>query len=268
MNVYPAGLAANVVFELVDLNGAPVTPTALSYRVEDDAGGEIVPDTVIAVPTSGPLTISVPAPVNTLAPGKTDGLRTVVLSVTVDEGTFEVSESYLLRGRTRLVVLENSFQTYEQAILLSSRMPGMTGWNAAGVNDRTVALMEAFTRLTRFQYRIKRYDEWENEQDYLLPREEEIITPLRWSTLTLGEWGSILFGRFRTAISRAQIAEAADILSYDPVNEKRRQGILSETVGESSMMFRSGKPIEAGICKSSLNELRGFLYTRVMTTRV
>lgn len=268
MNTYPAGLSVAVSMALVDLNGAPVEPTALSYRVEDDAGGELLPDTVLPFEVgTGQVTLTVPASINALPPGHVDGLRSVILSVVTPGGVFEINESYLLRGRVRLIALSNSFQAYESAVLMASRIPGMMAWNTAKENDRVIALLEAFTRLTRFTYQIPRYDAWLNEQDYLLPATEEIISPLRWESLTQGEWNSSVFNRFRLAICRAQVLEADDILGFDPITEKRRLGLVSETIGESSSFFRSAKPLERGASNEALNALKGFLQRRQLLTR-
>jgi hypothetical protein len=72
---------------------------------------------------------------------------------------------------------------------------------------------------------------------------------------------------FITALRRAQIAEANEVLSLGDPSDKRKVGIMSETIGESSMMFRVGKPLELGLSHAALSILKGYVRTRISTTR-
>ena len=61
------------------------------------------------------------------------------------------------------------------------------------------------------------------------------------------------------AIAKAQIAEADFMMGGDTVEDKRRTGLMSETVGESSNMFRPGKPLVLAGSEKALRYLTGYI---------
>ncbi len=262
---FAAGSSATIAISLMDPNGAPLVPTALSARVVDEEGVEIIAP--YSVPnTDGDLEIeiTVPAASNALSQGVT--ARTVELTITTAQGTVIRYESYLIEARAVFTVPTSSFQTYIQAAVTADTMPNLYEWERAADPERQRALMEAFFRLTRIGYRIRKRDDLEQNvvSDYLTI--DEMIPPLAWQDMTINRW-NVLPQRFRTAIRRAQIIEANEILRGVRPDDKRRMGILSESIGESSMMFRVGKPLDLGISALALRELTGYVDMRVTTTR-
>ena len=47
-----------------------------------------------------------------------------------------------------------------------------------------------------------------------------------------------------TALRRAQVLEASEILNADPTTLARRNGLISMTVGESSQFYGTSKPLD------------------------
>jgi hypothetical protein len=264
MQTFAAGTTVRVTIPLVDLNGDPVTPTAIEAAVNDQDGTPIVPPYVVAfTPGDTDVEITVPADKNQITGPA--GARTVFLEVTTADGVFELFETYLLRGAVRLTVPTNSFQTYEQALVEASLMPPLTGWNAASAIDRKNALEEAYRRLSRIGYRVWRPEDVD-AQNYYVPDELDRIEPRLWPIMSLDRFLKAP-AHFRKALCRAQLQEANEILSGDVVSQKRRQGLLSESIGESSMMFRSGRPIDLGITTETRAHLTGFIDLRYTVTR-
>lgn len=265
MHKYPAGTAVTVAFPLTDLNNDPITPTGLSVRVLDHDGLEIVaPYAPPNTDGDAEIEITVPAASNQVATGL--GGRTVELTITSAAGTYLKSEVYLLEGRIVFAVPTSSFQTYIQAVITGDLMPNLYEWTLAGDEERQRALLEAYLRLTRVGYRIRKRDDIEQNvvSDYL--DIDEVIGPRQWPEMTLSRWNA-LPERFRRSVMRAQLAEANEVLRGVRPDDKRRMGILSESIGESSMMFRVGKPLDMGISAAALREVTGYLDMRMTVSR-
>jgi hypothetical protein len=104
-------------------------------------------------------------------------------------------------------------------------------------------------------------------QSRIAPHYKADITPRMWPLMT-----EDLFAQypeaFREALKRAQVVEANQILTGDGYASRRKAGLMSESVGESSMMFKAGvRPLDLGISREALDYLTGFLNNRITTTR-
>lgn len=263
MKAYPVGVAVTVTIPYLDFNGDPVTPTGVTVRILDQDGVVLFTDTSVAVAsTDTDLTYTVPPAYNLLKIDETAGARTVEADIQTIAGLFPASVSYLVRASKRLTPVSNSFQTYEQSLVTASQLPSVAAWEASDPEDRKNALEEAFRRLTAIGYRIRANEVSEDVVD----GQDYIVRPTRWPAMTVEDWNK-LPAKFRAAIRRAQVIEAADILTNDPAEYKRRLGVLSESIGESSMMFRTGKPLDLGISAAALNQLTGYIEFRITTTR-
>lgn len=262
MKIYPPGVAVTVRVPFIDLNGDPVEPTEIVARVYDENGEELdafVPPFALGDTEAE---IVVPAILNGIS--GMSGARTIEIDMTTEAGIFTASSTYLVRKRVRLQTLKNSFATYERSLLAAADMVNMSGWDLSDDDARKVALIEAFQRLKRLSYRI----EAAPDMDALaaIPDESRRILPAYWDYMTIAQWDD-LPERFRTALINAQVAEANELLNGDTVNRKRQQGILSESIGESSMMFRTGKPLERGVTAASFRYVAAFLDNRIQITR-
>ena len=266
MQTFLAGTDVTVVIPFKDLNGTDVVPTGLSYRVSGQGGDVLLADTVLPLPTGAEVEIKIDGALNQIDPLM--DARIVTLSMMTNAGIVEVEAVYLLAKATRLAIMVNSFQTMAQAHLEAAQMPNLVGWAGATDVERATALVEAFRRLTRLGYRIRRPEDLDAQnviRDFV---DTKTIEPRLWPVIDEERWLSSLYtDEFRLALRRAQVAEANEILRGDRVNEKRRSGLLSETIGESSMMFRVGKPLDLGISAAALQYVTGFVQTRMTLTR-
>ncbi len=267
MNSYAAGTAVTVTIPLEDLNGDALTPTALSWRLVNENEVEVKAPTALAVdPAATEVIILINQSYNMLVDMQASALREIELSVTTAAGVILLRAAYLVAAPVGINVLKNSFQTYGQARLLATQIPNLLGWETSDENLQRTAMAEAFVRLTRLGYRIKEYTGdalWQSKID---PTYDTRISPRAWSMIARSDWDDLPLP-FRTAMARAQLIEANEILSGNVIEDRREAGLLSESIGESSMMFRSGKPLQMGVSARALREVEGYVDIRMTTTR-
>lgn len=259
MKTYPENYIVAVQFPFTDLNGEPVVPTsvdAVLYNGEDEELLDM-PNLPFDVADSSK-EVMIPAAFNQLGVGQLSEGRILRVALTTDKGVINRSFSYVIEGFYRLVVMNNTFQTLESAEILARDTVNLTGWAGADEEQRCAALAEAFNRLTRIPMKFK-----VNDLDNIRDRstqfaEETIILRSAWPTVTKDEymqWPAY----FRKALRLAQLTEANELIEGDPVEKKHRAGIISETVGESSIMLRGGKT-EHGVSSATLQHLSGHIY--------
>lgn len=259
METFVAGADVTLTIPLQDVNGETVTPTAIEVVVLDEDENELARWSHPVEGVSGEIEVLVPAAYNS------PGVRTVELTLTTAAGEVTQLAVYALRAPTRLVVLQNSFQTWGRALAEAGDMPNLLGWEGAEDFERQTALIEAFRRLIRLGYLVR----WPREIDDMryLTEIDRRIAPQHWATMTHEQWSTWYPETFRAALRRAQIAEADQIIGGDRIGEKRRAGIFAETIGESKMMFRMGKPLDLGVSAQALQHVTGFVDLKMTTGR-
>lgn len=259
MNVYLAGSASTVTLALKDLNGTALVPTGLTYRIVDGDGDELVAATPLTVvPGDTEVSVSVSAITNTLAAGSAVEARTLHLTVVTASGTVALEDSWLIRASSLLNVPNTSFQTWAQVQAELLQMPTQLNFSGAARDQQEGALLEAYLRLSRFSYEvIEGYDSFEQ---ITWPGEGKAysIDPTDWIDMTMDDF-LVYPPSFRQALRRAQIAEADDVLSAASPNDRRRLGLMSESIGESSMMFRTSKPVDLGASQNALRYLSRYI---------
>lgn len=267
MKHYPVGVDVALSVPLTDPNGAALTPTGLSYAVKDEAGEIIAGPIALSAPYTSPVAITIPASLNNAAGG-----RLVELSIITAAGTYVGQAIYGLRASSRLVLFQNTLQTLLQAELRADSMPNLDDWHAAANTEKETVLVEAFRRLTRLSFLVPdphAFDpDWQSRIS--LGSHRRLVSSM-WPLMTPELWDDYP-AHFHDAIMNAQVAEANDILSsadkLDAIELKRRAGLMSESVGESSMMFRSGvRGLDTAVCRRSMEYLTGFLDNRYTLTR-
>lgn len=267
MNSYAAGTTVTLSIPFEDLNGETLEPTALSWRLLDQYEEEILPSASIAlVPAETETTITVPGSSNALLDGEIDAVREVELTITTAAGLNVIRYTYFIKSPVRLKLLVNSFQTYSHACLTADGIHGLDGWAGASEQERCVCLQEAYLRITRVGFRVRFPDAYDT-QAHLSAHKEEGISPRMWSVMSIADYANVYPEVFRAALRRAQVAEADSILGGNIIAQRRELGLLSETIGQSSMMFRSGKPLNFGISAAALRYLEGYVDIKMMLTR-
>lgn len=253
MDVYRSGSAVSATISLIDSFGISIVAASVDYRVVDESGVELkaiaatgfaAGDTVVTIAVSGLL--------NQLAVDKLKGLRILELKITDDLGSvIYLSHEYAIEVETGLVMMVNSYQTLNQAKLLTLDMPDQIAWMSANDRRKQAALIEAFERIGKLRFNI---------YDSNFPSRDNLIYP---AASHLNSLTSVEFAQlptlFTNAVLKAQIIEADVILGGDPISKKREEGLMSNSVGESSVMFRPGKPLITAVSKRALDQLSGWV---------
>lgn len=239
------------------------TITALSYRVTDENDVEIVAKTALPLSAleSGVATVTVAAEFNGLV-GMPVGYRNVELYVTGANGSSRASVGYIVEGENPLVEPLNSFVGLSAAEFLAAQFTDLLGWDNASRDQRINALIRAANALRHMTFSIPRSDDQEDEVfTTVVPEHYESSEYSKFfsiDSLSADEYARLPV-RFKTALKRAQVIEANFLLGGDPIEQVRSQGLMSQTVGESSQFYRATKPLELAISRRAIAELRGYV---------
>lgn len=244
-----------------DGTDAPAEPTEppTELLTEQETGGEQQPEP----PATMPLQVVIPSNLNLiplLFPEEVESedidgvsvrqLRTVEFRLRLAPGgTVLRRVIYALEPSEVLIAGLNSFQSYSEAALTALSIPGLAGWDGASEQQRIAALLEARQRICRLHFR-----DASRGQNYLNHSGDigdlSRIAPREFQNLSV---------RLRAALRKAQVAEADALLGGDPETERRKTGLVHETVGESSQTWRQTKPLELPVGRKALGYLAGFI---------
>lgn len=254
MKFYPEDFTVEVVVGFTGLNGEVVTPTAISAVLYDGEDQVIVDfGSLPFVPTEGAKSIMIPAQFNALEADELRAPRILRVELTTAGGVIRRSHSYVIEVEQRLEIMTNTFLSYEAAELAALDIPGTSGWAVASEEQRKAALVEAFRRLTMIPMKYTVRDALGE-----LTSEEVRIARDQWADLTYADM-TTLPSHFRKAIRRAQVIEANELLQGDAIAKKRRSGIITETIGESSVTLSTGRA-DYGVSSQTMAALAGYIY--------
>lgn len=253
---YQHGTEATVTVPFPTVDGADIEPTAVRYTVTDEAGGEIVASSTVAVPSTSTVEITVPSASNLVPTTAIRAMRVVTVTFVTAAGEYTAIARYAVQKASLLVPMTNSFQTLDQALLTRLDLPPLDGWDMAEEAQQIPAMVTAHDRMCRLSYRYRL------GQDAVA---YEATDPY-WSVIDIRDRTPQDFASwpedFKTALRRAQIYEADQILKGDPVGEKRRLGIVSESIGEAKMFFNARPPLRLALCEQAIDILSPHLLTR------
>lgn len=293
MQLYPENYDVTISFAFTDYNGADVEPVSIVAALYN-GDEELVFDfgSVAFDLADGKVDVMIPAEFNYLG-DEMAAARILRVTLETAAGAIHRSSSYIVEGEVRLSLMRNSFQSIEAAELLARDVPNLAGWSGAPRDARFAALISAYYRLTRIPLRfveanrnniadretliLREAPRGTEAQDFSplihathrpvgYNREFPLTTNvLVWSTMTSDDL-MLLPLDFRRKLRLAQLAEANEMLENDAVARKHRAGIISETVGESSVMLR-GNRLELGIGRAALEYLTGHIYYNFKVAR-
>lgn len=253
---YQHGTEATVTVPFPTVGGVAIEPTVVSYVVTDEVGGEIEATSTIDVPSASDVTITVEAASNVIQTAEVRAMRVVTVTFVAPSGTYTAVSRYVVEKASLLVPMTNSFQTLDQALLTRLDLPPLDGWDMAEEAQQIPAMVTAHDRMCRLSYRYRL------GQDAVA---YEATDPY-WSVIDIRDRTPQDFASwpedFKTALRRAQIYEADQILKGDPVGEKRRLGIVSESIGEAKMFFNARPPLRLALCEQAIDILSPHLLTR------
>ena len=258
MKIYRSGAEVNLFQPIVNYDDEAIYPTSATYRVEDEDGVEILADTAITFePDDTEIQLVIDAAHNTLAVDDWTKMRVVIIKFVTDGHDFIYTHRYIVRQGDRLAEWTNSFQTFNSATMFAFDITRTPGWDHASEEERKTALIEAYNNIVKLKFSGVAFDtigDWQsydggmsffNEGFYLTSLEQTQIDDLS--------------ADFVEALKRAQIYEADYLLGGETVEDKRRTGLMSETIGESSNMFRPGKPLVMIVSNRALKALTGYI---------
>ena len=233
-----------------------LTPVSASYSVFDDEGTEIVASTAITiVGGEQALFVTVDAADNLIATG-TNAARTILVTVVTSEGAVQLTETYVLETFGFLAIPAESGMTVPQSLMLSRRLAQgiVEVWKDVEDQERQAALREAWSRISKMSF-----EPWYSYET----SPEGISTDLherkfRINSLSDTDW-ALLPTHFKNALKNAQLIEACVLLEGDPTWDRRQDGLISKTVGESSEMFSTKKSVTSSISPKAYRELRGYI---------
>lgn len=265
MDAYLHGTDVNLVVPLQDKSGNQLNVTAIDYRITDQSGVELVARAALVgfVAGAASATIAVPAASNVLAAGQSRALRAVDLYCTIGGNVVMLSAAYAIEQPDPLVVGINSFQSYPAAQFVALDIPNLAGWDNASEAERIAALIDARDHICQLSFQSLNRRLGQDSLQYLPEGVRDVGSSLFGFNGDLKLLSPAQFANlppeFRAALNKAQVAEANVILGGDPVEAKRQDGLLLDSVGESRQMFRPGKPLQLPVSRRALAYLSQFV---------
>ena len=200
--------------------------------------------------------------VNTLKDETSRDIRIICLKAKTKSGAvFSLEYAYGLTIADPLTVGVNSFMTYRQAQKLAMDMPKLNNWESMSQSQRISALLEAKQRICRLAFDFGQVQFDMTKQDYVVQAGEIFGVyggSVKLEDLSVEDFEA-LPTKFRTALMQAQLAEANDVLEVDSIAERRRQGLILETIGEVKQMFSSIIPAQMAVSSKAMSYLSRYL---------
>lgn len=252
MDNFAANTAITVVIPLV-YNGTNLTVSSFSYGIKDSSGAVVL----AMAPYVGSIvgnSISLPiAATHNVITSKYD-IREIFYEMTTTQGVYPASLFYKLSGNIlQLTVMVDSFMTFGESLLVQESVTSdITDYNTLTDQLKVAALEYAYKNLITKRFYVGGIL-IENLEDY---------TEAQFNALD---------PKFKKAIKLAQLLEAADIVEDNPILDKINSGIVSETIGESSMFFNqsfSSYSKVAGVSKPAYDVLKDYLYKDATSSQI
>lgn len=243
ISVYPSGQTLIHRFELVDGQGLPVTVQndAGSYTLYDDAGDVVTGPTVVDTSLDPDyVDISIAPEHNATAMDESRAFRRLVFSFDSSDGShYESTIVYIVEASNMLEVGLNSFAVYGELMIAAQDYPELNVFHAAGEREQKAALINAYYNIANLSIILE-------------------CDPISTLDLTASDIVALDSNALR-AFKYAQIIEANSVLGGNPVEDRRRMGLLSNSAGESAQFYRTSKPLELPVAKATASALRGYL---------
>jgi hypothetical protein len=263
MDEFATGTDATLVIPHV-YNDSNLTVTNLQFQVLNAQGVELVP--VTDAPAFASDTTSTTLVINQ-AFNTTDikvDIRQVNLFFITDAGTYKQTVYYkILSDQTKLTPMVDSFMTFAESILIRTQISqAMYYFDPMDDAMKVVALSNAFALIMKNKFKDPKYNTIDPDfyvtdyynQDFgpgvygagFGGRAWTAPKPLDISAYTVDQFNA-LPANMVLSLKKAQVVLANSLVENSPVREKIRQGIISETIGESSMFFKQSGNSFAGV---------------------
>lgn len=243
---YRANLPVTLYPEFTDYDGVEIVPVASTYTLYDKDGVLASAQPVDLFSYDKP-ELTVDVSFNQLNPGETVGYRKVELTTQDENGKTYLSEiTYLIKSETGLEPGINSFARLPELITVSVDMIHLRTFHGASQEEQISALIQAWNNLGQLPVQFEDLKEMDSYN--------------KGSTRELVDADiSLLAPKTYLRLLRAQIIEADDVLGGNPIEARRRLGLISDSSGESAHFFRTSKPLNLPCCRAAVDELRGIV---------
>lgn len=273
--IFESGKPVNVEITLDVLDAVSAT-----WCIYDAAGSLVVDGMPLAI-TQGDLSVAfqVPGEYNTLPADAPRDLRRVEVTVeTVGGLRVAYDQSWVLIASYELDVPGQSFISLLDAKLAAIDLIGCESFLMTNDGARRQALIEATSRIKALPFSWRKvlgvdYD------DYDRPQNQLNVVDIPWgkagqyrhdrvdfSSMTEEEFTE-LPEAFLQALSQACLTEAVSIVKGDDVAAARDEGLLSESIGETTNMYRTGRTAQQAISRKSWRILAEYTDNRMFVRR-
>lgn len=232
--------------------GLSVEPSEAEYGVVDADGAYVVPiQPVDLTDNSGFAVITIPASAN----ADPDSYRLLQVKFVDEKGITYIQEtSYIVGNPTELSLGVNSFASYGNLMVAAHKRPGLNALSGASTDEVKHALMEAWYNIGLVNVDLSNIGL--SQGVVYLDQNNRPISRL--SALSENQLLS-LPKEVVTRLVRAQLTEADSILGGNPVEDRRKAGMVSSSAGESTLFFRTRKPVDMPISRDTAKELTGII---------
>lgn len=261
MNFHLEGQIVQVTVPFTDNAGVQVTPTAVTAILYDGEEVEISDLGPIAFDGgAGQVVVTILGLLNMLRGDEPKEARRLEVKITHAAGVTTKNLIYGIEDERSLVLMQNSFQTYEAALVNVSNMVNLTAFTTATEARQKAALIEAFDRISSIaMVYVTRDTEGLITGEHRLYAEE-------WEEVDADVFRTQFPSHFQRALRLAQILEADELLQGNVIARKHSQGIATETVGESSVTLRAGFGLQS-LSAAARSVLSGYIDTTVALAR-
>ncbi|HHG7139756.1 Uncharacterised protein [Klebsiella pneumoniae] len=272
LGAFESNQTVNMTFS-VDM----LTVDTLTYSVFDNAGNTLLSEQPATLDSDYSVQVAIPAEVNQI--GDADrALRRVKLKATTGTTTVEFENVYVLLNNFELVVFEQSFATLDDAAMYAIDMvKGDVILNMSRVQLRRL-LIEATVRLKQMPFSIRRifgvdYDDYDRPMNMLNVHNvywgqegQYRMDLIDWSKMS-PELYAGLPDDFKKTLLVATVNEVAEIASTTDSQSARDEGIVSESIGETTIAYRQGKAANLTVNRTTWRLLVKYLNNRTVVRR-
>ncbi|EAB0133812.1 hypothetical protein JZA95_004753 [Salmonella enterica subsp. enterica serovar Anatum] len=273
IDTYRSGEAVSLSFSfnILDIQSA-------TYTVKDSEGSILISDEPIEI-TEGQMSIPVvvSADHNQLSEKERD-LRHVIVKATASGLTHEERKMYVLLNNFELLIPGQSFATVADAQMQAIDMLNGDTLLADGEGLMRKRLIEATRRVKTLPFSIRKilridFDRYERPQNMLnvydIPWGADGVYRhdlVDWERMTQEKFDE-LPDYFKEALMLAVVNEACEIANGNDVAAAREDGILSESIGETTNMYRTGKAANVRVARSTWRLLTSYINNRMIVRR-
>lgn len=273
LGVYKDGDDVTLRFSLDVMSAASAT-----YSVKD-ASGKIITSGVNVPVTDGQMfvVVTIPGSVNALEERERD-LRRVTLSVDAGGVFINKEQQYIVLRSFELSVPGQSFISIADAQLQAIDMLNGGSLLSGSEGDLRRQLIEATRRVKSMSFSVRRifgidWDDYGRPQNMLATS----TLPFRLAgqyTSDIVDWSKLsdedfmeFPESFRSALALAVVNEASEIAGGNDIQRAREDGIVSESIGETTIAYRQGKSAVSTVSRTTWRILLKYMDNRVIVRR-